>query len=141
MAFPFRPTAGKLMSTHLTDYQSANYKVSIDFFIDGNFVCPSFDPIKYSEEKFFLDDRFVGSLNRQSRSLRQYRQAIAPWLITTHKEKSMDVRIGKEKVCLCCGSKKMGIMKGDEFGFRPNDSITREETAQAIANVLKYLGK
>jgi len=35
----------------------------------------------------------------------------------------------------------LGIMKGDEFGFRPNDPITREEAAQMIANTLKYLGK
>lgn len=34
-----------------------------------------------------------------------------------------------------------GIMKGDEFGFRPDDPITREEVAQVVANLLNYLGK
>jgi N-acetylmuramoyl-L-alanine amidase len=35
-----------------------------------------------------------------------------------------------------------GIMVGDGKGnFRPNDSLTRGELAQAISNLLKYLGK
>jgi N-acetyl-anhydromuramyl-L-alanine amidase AmpD len=35
----------------------------------------------------------------------------------------------------------LGIMKGDENGFRPLDKVTREEMAQIITNLLKYLGK
>ncbi len=35
----------------------------------------------------------------------------------------------------------LGIMKGDENGFRPLDKVTREEIAQIIFNLLKYLGK
>lgn len=35
----------------------------------------------------------------------------------------------------------VGIMKGDENGFRPQDQVTREELAQVIANLLKYLEK
>jgi N-acetyl-anhydromuramyl-L-alanine amidase AmpD len=35
----------------------------------------------------------------------------------------------------------LGIKKGDENGFRPLDKVTREEMAQIITNLLKYLGK
>ncbi len=37
---------------------------------------------------------------------------------------------------------KLGILKGDDNGnFRPNDPITRAETAVVIDRVLKYLGR
>lgn len=34
----------------------------------------------------------------------------------------------------------LGLMRGDEKGFRPLDKITREELAQVIKNLLDYLG-
>lgn len=35
----------------------------------------------------------------------------------------------------------LGIMRGDEKGFRPFDKITREEIAQVIKNLLDYFGE